>query len=387
LSVPAFSAVGQNPEMKLNDVIDTALHNNKQIAAFMLKVEESKELKKTAFAPGKTLFSYGFDQNNIAENGFPLKVWGVEQSFMFPTVYGAERNARQIQVSIAEAGLNNQKNTLAKNVSLVFLDYQTLLKKQKLYKTLDSLYNGLLANAEKRAETGDISRLEVMNIMAKKNQATLRLDAAKLDAVNAYEQLKVLMNYKGEFTVSTNVKLLKQITEIPKSLPVFNLLKNETDYHNSLIRVERNRMLPEFSANYFIGSNHYQDSRYYHGFEFGVALPLLYGSSKAKINAAKLSANAKRLSVENEINLINSELNQLLSEQSKYKALLDKYKSSGKPLVNEILETTLKSYKLGEIDFFQFVSSYETAIQMQLENLDNLLQYNKITLKIKYFSK
>ena len=387
LSVPAVSAFAQNPELKLNDAIDTAMYNNKQIAAYMLKVDESKKLKKTAFDPGKTLFSYGTDQNNIAENGFPLKVWGVEQSFSFPTLYGAESNARKIQVSIAEADLNNQKNTLAKNVSLAFVDYQILLNKQILYHTLDSLYNGLLANAEIRAEKGDISRLEVMNIKAKKNQATIRLDALKLDVANAYKHLKVLMHYQGEFTVSTNVELLTQIGEVPNSLPVFDLLKNETDYFNSLIRVEKNRMLPEFSANYFIGSNQYQDSRYYHGFEVGVALPLFYGSSKAKIQAARLSANAKKLSVENEIDLINNDLQKLISEQRKYKAMLDNYTSAGEPLVNEILETALKSYQLGEINFFQFVNSYETAIQMQFENFDNLLQYNKITSEIKYFSK
>ena len=89
-------------------------------------------------------------------------------------------------------------------------------------------------------------------------------------------------------------------------------------------------MLPDFSVNYFLGSNQYQNSKYYHGFQVGVALPLFLGSSKAKINAAKLSANARQLSTENQISLISNQLNQLLSEQLKYKALLDNYKSSEK---------------------------------------------------------
>ena len=104
-------------------------------------------------------------------------------------------------MTIAEANLNNQKNALTKNVSFAYFDYQTLLNKQKLYKTLDSLYNVLLTNAEKRAEKGDISRLEVMNIKAKKNQALIQLDALNIDVANAYKKLKVLMNYQGDFTV------------------------------------------------------------------------------------------------------------------------------------------------------------------------------------------
>lgn len=387
LCIPVISSFGQNSTMELNDVIETSLKNNKHIAAYTLNVEESKALKRSAFAPDKAVFSYGTDQNNIAENGYPLKVWGVEQSFSFPTLYQAESNAMQIQVKIAEANLNNQKNSLIKNVSFAFFDYQILLNKQKLYHTLDSLYSALLVNSEKRASKGDITQLEVFAIKAKKNQTTTHLNALKVDAANAYQQLKILMNYEGDFSVPSNLEPLAEIIEIPNTLPVFDVLQNDYEYYNSLVRIEKNRMLPDFTINYFLGSNQYQNIKYYHGFQIGVAFPLFYGSSKAKIQASKIAANAKQLSTENEINLLNNELSQLLSEQHKYKALLDNFKILGEPLMKAIMETALKSYEFGEINYFQFVSSYETAIQMQIEQLENLLKYNQTTLKIKYFSK
>ena len=87
ICVPIVSSFGQSPNMTLSDAIDTALQNNKQITAFELQVDESKALQKDRFCSRKNLFTYGTDQNNIAENGYPLKVWGVEQSFSFPTLY------------------------------------------------------------------------------------------------------------------------------------------------------------------------------------------------------------------------------------------------------------------------------------------------------------
>ena len=51
------------------------------------------------------------------------------------------------------------------------------------------------------------------------------------------------------------------------------------------------------------------------------------------------------------------------------------------------METALKSYELGEINYYQFVSSYESAIQIKLEQLENVLKYNQTTSEIKYFSK
>jgi cobalt-zinc-cadmium resistance protein CzcA len=387
IGIPSLFTFGQNPQLTLDDAIDTALQNNKQIAAAMLNVEERKVLKKTAFAPGKTMFTYGYDQSNIAENGYPLKVWGVEQNFSFPTLYSAESKARQTQVIIAEAALRNQKNAVTKNICIAYFNYQAFLNKHKMYQTLDSLYNVLLSNAERRAEKGDVSRLEVMNIEAKKNQTSIKINALALDADNAYERLKVLMNYKGTFTVPLPIQPLPAIKEIPNALPAFELLQNEVEFSNSLVRVEKNKMLPDFSINYFLGSNQYQNSETYHGFQVGVALPLFFGSSKASVNAAEISADAKQLSMENQINLINSQLKQLMSEQLKYKALLDNYKASSEPLLDEIMETALKSYELGEINYFQFVNSYETAIQMQLDYLDNVLKYNQTTSEIHYFSK
>ncbi len=383
-SIPAF---GQNTDMKLNEAIDIALRNNKQIAGYLIKVEESKVLKSTAFAPDKTIFSYGIDQNNIAENGYPLKVWGVEQNFSFPTLYSAESTSRQIEVSIAEANLNIQRNELVKNVSYSYFDYQTLLNKQKLYQTLDSLFNVLLANSEKRAAVGDVSRLEVLNIKAKKNQVSSWLNSLNVDIENTYKRLKVLMNYENDFTVPIAVELLPEIKVIPNALPVFDFLNYENDYYNSLISIEKNKMLPDISLNYFLGSNQFENGKYYHGFQVGVAVPLFYGNSNARINAAKLSANSKNFLIENEIILINNRLNQLLSEHLKYKALLDNYTLSGEPLMNEIMKTALKSYQLGEINFFQFVNSYETAVQIHFEHYDNILKYNHTISEIKYFSK
>lgn len=385
--IPAFSSFGQVPEMKLGNAIDTALKNNRLISAYILNVEESKALRRTAFSPGKTTIGYGTDQNNIAENGYPLNVWGIEQSFDFPTLYSAESNAMKIQVKIAEAKLNNQKNALKKNVSFAFFDYQYLLNKEQLYSTLDSMYSVLLANAERRGQKGDVTRLEIMNIKAKKNQIAIQLNAIKVDAENASQRLKVLMNYSGDFSVSSTIAPLPEINELPVSLPVFEVLQNESEYASSLIRIEKNRVLPDFSLNYFLGTNQFQDSKYYHGFQVGVALPLFYGSSKARIDMSKLSANAKQLSAENETALLKNELNQLLSEQFKYKALLENFKTSGEPLMNAIMETAIKSYEFGEINYFQFVSSYETAIQLQLEQLENVLNYNKAISEIRYFSK
>ena len=386
LLIPAFSSFGQNQNLELDSIIEIALKNNKEITAYNLKIDERAILRKTAFSIEKTNFTYGTDQNNVADNGFPLKIWGVEQNFSFPTLYSAESRAKAIEISIAETELNIRKNKLSKDVSIVFFEYQNFISKQQIIKTLDSLYSELLLNSEKRLQKGDLSRLEMLNIKAKKNQTTLSLSSIEIDIKNSYNKLKFLMNYENDFNLSNTIVILPS-TLIPyDTLIVFQLLKLQNNYAEALIKIEKNKLLPDFSANYFLGTNRYQNAQYYHGFQVGIAIPIFYGSQNAKINAAKISCEAQNLFLENEKEMINNKRSRLISEQSRNKDLLNNYYSSGKALQDEIMRTSLIAHQLGEIDFYQFINSSETAIQIQVEYIENILKYNILSTELLYFS-
>ncbi len=387
LLVPILSAIGQPSELSLKDVIGIALHNNQALVADSLRVEERIALKRTAFSPDKTNFSYGSDQNNIAENGYPLKVWGVEQSFNFPTLYSAEGKSRQIAVAMAETRLKIQKNELIQRVSDAFFNCQLLQHQQLLYQKLDSLYTQLQVNSEKKVSIGETGQLEVLNIRAKKSKISAQSRSLIIDLENGYKKLKTLMNHQAGFKITGKLELLPTTTMVPDSLPIFQLLKLENDYYYTLVKVAKNSTLPDLSVNYFLGSNHYDPSKYYHGFQVGVSLPLFFGSDKAKIEAAKISHNVQTLLSDNEVNIIHNRLNELINEQLKYKTLLDNYSTTGKPLHDEIMRTALKYYNLGEIDFYQFVNSYESAVQIQLEYFENLYRYNLSASAILNYSK
>ena len=171
LLIPFASGKAQDKSLSLVNVVEIALQNNKEIAAYRLKTDQSRLLEKTAYSFDKTTFAYGTDQNNIASNGYPLKVWGVAQNFRFPTYYSADNKSKKIETSISETEVNIKKNGLIRDVSIAYLEYQTLQNKLKIYNTLDSLYNLLLVSSEIRYSKGDVSNLDLLNMKAKKDQA------------------------------------------------------------------------------------------------------------------------------------------------------------------------------------------------------------------------
>ena len=52
----------------------------------------------------------------------------------------------------------------------------------------------------------------------------------------------------------------------------------------------------------------------------------------------------------------------------------------------EIIKTAEASYKHGEIDFFQYLQSIETAKEIELDYLENLNNYNKTIIAINYLT-
>ena len=388
LFTSAYTGFGQTKDLSLDDAIRIAIQNNKEINAYDLKVKESIALRPSAFTIDKTLVYYGYDQNNVAENGFPLNVLGLEQNFNFPTLYVAQGHANDVNISIAETELIRQKQLLSKDVSQAFHEIQYLLHRQQVFLKIDSLYRSFDNGMERRYQQGDISRLDLLNAKAKQQQINTTINELKYNLKSAYQKLQALIQYDSVFEISLQPMNLIPVKEFnPDSSPGIQLMKMRTNYQNAMLRVERNRMLPDLSLSYFIGTNSYTGSKYYQGFQFGVSLPLFYGVQQAKINANKISITIQENLLANDLTTLKAKQAVLSNELIKYQESVDLYLKSGKLLSEEIIRTSQTSYKMGEIDFFQFVLSIENALALTISYYENVSKYNQVALEINYLTK
>ncbi|NLJ43003.1 MAG: CusA/CzcA family heavy metal efflux RND transporter [Bacteroidales bacterium] len=374
--LPALSSTAQPRAMKLDEIISIAIAGNKEISAYSLKVKESIALKPTAFNPDKTSISYGYDENNIAPNGYPLKVWGVAQGISFPSLYSAEMKARKIDVSRAELELESRIQNLKKEISYCYYTIQNLKAKEALYKSIDSLYTDLIRNAESRYNKGDYSQLDLLNIKARRQQVKLDLDGTGYNIQAQYQKLRTLMNSQEDFFIAGEAEILVPEEKDIDSYPGVRLLKLQNSYSEALLRIERNKMLPDFSLSYFTGTNDYENSKNYNGFQVGVAVPIFFGSQKSRIKSSRISLDARQMLTDYEISSLKTKIDNYKKEQKRLAERIDYYNSSGKVLYEEILRTALISYQKGEIDLFRFTNSFENAVQIKTSYLDDVLQYN-----------
>ncbi|HPR60414.1 MAG TPA: TolC family protein, partial [Prolixibacteraceae bacterium] len=297
------------------------------------------------------------------------------------------RKTANRQVELAKNEYERAKNQLKKNVSSAYFDIVCLQCKLKKLSIIDSTYEGYSKAAKQKFEAGEISKLDLLNAQSKHSTVKMRHQQMLRDKEMAIEAFNALLQDENSHTV-----IFEPLSKIEPDLPQieneagYRLTADQVNLNKAMLKVEQNKLLPDITLGYFNGTNAYDNAQNYHGVHVGLALPLFFGSQKAKIDAARQSQLAAFYRQNDYKIRFEYALNSLLSELKKYSETLQYYEETGISLSEEIIEAATKSYEAGEIDFFRFVHSIENAIEIEIDYLDNLLKYNKAVLEINYLT-
>jgi cobalt-zinc-cadmium resistance protein CzcA len=383
LSTVAFS---QNSNAELDVLLGKAIENNKGIKASQLQVDKMKANIKTAYTFDKTTVYYSYDQNNLAVNNQPLKVFGVQQRFAFPTVYGAQKKVLTAEYEKESANFEIQKNKLNLEVSTVYNHIVYLQHQEKLYHYLDSLYQNFSKASDRRFELGETNYLEKITAQAKFRKISTMLSQIEKDKKAQYEILQSLVQLDEKIVIkNNNIEPLKILSNETSKSFYLSYLESITKNYKSQIKLQKQHWLPDLNIDYFQGKNNGLSQSLY-GFQVGVGIPLLYFGNKAKSKVAQLELQSWEQQKQNEEQKIDSYILQKTSELEKYREAINYYNQFGKKLSEEIIKVGTMSYKHGEIDFFQYIQSLDNATTIQVEYLESVLQYNKIQLDLQYLN-
>jgi cobalt-zinc-cadmium resistance protein CzcA len=383
LSTVAFSQ-NSNPELAV--LLGKAIENNKGIKASQLQVDKMKANIKTAYTFDKTTIYYSYDQNNLALNNQPLKVFGVQQRFAFPTVYGAQKKVLNAEYEKESANFEIQKNKLNLEVSTIYNHIVYLQHQEKLYHYLDSLYQNFSKASDRRFELGETNYLEKITAQAKFRKISTMLSQIEKDKKAQYEILQSLVQVDEKIVIiNNNIEPLKILSNETSKSFYLSYLESITKNYKSQIKLQKQHWLPDLNVDYFQGKNNGLSQSLY-GFQVGVGIPLLYFGNKAKSKVAQLELQSWEQQKQNEEQKIDSYILQKTSELAKYQEAINYYNQFGKKLSEEIIKVGTMSYKHGEIDFFQYIQSLDNATTIQVEYLESVLQYNKIQLDLQYLN-
>lgn len=379
-----FSGMAQENPKTLEDFQQMALENNAGLKAASLQKEEANALISSAFSFDKTTVFYEYDENNLAPNNEPLEVFGVQQGFLFPTVYFAEKNVNKRQFEMQNSQYELQKRKTEGLVAAVYYQFQFEKNRERVYQSLDSLYQNFAHAAQRRFELGETNYLEKITARAKQRQLETDYRQSREDVQIAMERLKAAVQSKDSLVIHQQpLEKLQLSLSSMEAHPAIDYYQNRTDFFEAKRSLEKQHLLPDISLSYSLGSNSGLSQNLY-AYQVGLKIPLLFSGNASKIKASKIAADVSQQQAEDYKIHLNSRKIQLLNEVSKYEEALSYYETEGKSLSEEILKTANIGFKNGEIDFFQYIQSLENAYEIELQYLENLNNYNQAVIAINY---
>lgn len=395
-----YNARAQQPKtINLHEAIQMALDSNLNIRSSAYSVEVQRSLKGASWDIGKTNIDIQYGQVNsyTKDNSFTIS-----QSFAFPTVYINQNRLANTNVKSSEWQLKTSQLETATQVKQVYWQLAYLYSKQKLLVYQDSLYSGFSRAAELKAKIGETNRLEMITARSQsfeiKNQ--LQLLVADMEVVN--RQLQTLMNTSIALYPADTV--LRSIDYVPTNdgsvltdNPSMGFINQQVEVSQLEKKLELSRALPEFSIGYFsqtmqgtqevngLARNFGPGDRF-SGIQAGIAIPLWFSPSTAKVKAAKIREQIASTNAAYYTQSLEGNYQSLLDEYKKYKASVDYYEKQAIPEASLIIDQSTLSYKAGAMDYSDYVLSLGRALTIKQNYLDALNNLNQTIISIEFIT-
>ena len=208
-------------------------------------------------------------------------------------------------------------------------------------------------------------------------------------------QQRITLAYTNLVKVVQSTDTLVIAKEAVLKTPISSITtgtSKELEYYQNrvaLLQAQRNfekqQLLPDIGLNYFQGTNPDLNNSLY-GYQLGLKIPIFFGGQSARIKAAGIAEEiAAEESKDYEIQ-ISAKFNALNAQLSQLRNSIQYFEREGVALSDEILKTAQGSFKNGEIDFYQYIQSLESAYEVKLDYLDKLHQYNDIVIEINFLT-
>lgn len=389
-----------NPPVLSTIDLPTAISNslavNPNTRVGTLGVQYKQALKGSVRDLGKTNINlmYGqynspipYDNNITITQNIPNPVYLKRLSELAE----ANINASRFQTRIYQSQIAFQVKSIYYN-----LLYRT--EQRKLNQELITLYERILRAAEVRFKTGETNILETYN-------ANTRLQEANAQLQQTNEYIRTHLQQIRQFTRDSSVENIADTILKEKAIavtldssilgnnPQLQELRSQIEVASKEIRVEKSKLLPDFSIGYFnqslVGthetdgvSKYYGVGKRFQGVELGISIPLFSKPQRARIRAAEINQQIQEAQVDAFYFGLFQRGTTLLSDLRRLQIQIDFYRNTAIPQANLLITTSQRAFEAGELDYYQLSQSINNAVDVRKQYIELLNQYNQTAIEL-----
>jgi cobalt-zinc-cadmium resistance protein CzcA len=385
-SLTATQAVGQ------------ALQANGTVQAARSALEAQQALRRTARDVGRTtiLGTYGQVNSPLSDN-----VLSIGQTLALPGYYQAQSNLSQAQIQGREQQLAQVQAELRRQVRL---SYEQAVHARHRLRTLrgqDSIYAEFLRAAQLRFKTGEVARLEPANALLAQGETQHLLAQARADYAIAQRQLQALLQAPQLVAIADSTVRLVPAPTAPSDTaalalaPQARVLQQQIVERQAETRVEQAAGLPQVTVGYTNQSlrgtyevdgraTTYEVGDRFQSVQAGVAIPLLRGPQKARVQAARLQEQVATSTYQRYRAEAAAQFDELRLRLQEQQQRVQFYEQTGLPQAAVIVRLSQRAYKAGETTYSELLLNLERALRVRTAYLDAVLAHNQTAIDLEY---
>lgn len=391
LCLPFASQAQNEPStLSLDQALEVGLENHPSVNNARLEVLSAQKMKGNVLQLPSTEFTYQYGQIN-SELKDPM--WQINQSFGSLLAHGQRSNYVNQQIALNETELALAQKQLKKEVKAAYYSwvYEHELLKQRQQEL--NLYSDYSQKIKLRYESGESDLLEKTLSESQYSNARNALEKQKDQVQIAENSLKQLLYDPDLGQISPAVDTLQAINFQAESLGnntntlLVDRSQKALNLSQSLVKLESSMFFPELSVGYF--NQNISDSevrlKNLQGWQVGVAFPIWFFPQKSKVSRAKIQEQQALNYREYMEYNVGQEIDKLLLQLSQTEKQLNYYTATALPQAEVILNTANLQLSQGEIDYFRYLQSITTAIQIKIDYLNSLNDYNQAVINLEFY--
>ncbi len=399
-----ISGINAQNKKTLPDLINTAISVSPKIKMLHSKLNVTKsriDIETNLPDPTLTVGLANLPTNSFSFTQEPMtgKVIGLSQAFPFPGKLSTAEEFKAIDTLIVKEEINDLKNEIRKNVSMLYYELGLAREEIKLAKESKELLKQIAEVVKSKYE---VSRANLQNVIQVEVQITRMEDKIEM------------LKGKEESTLSElNAILLRNEKTKIDSDTIFTIEKSQY-FNTTLVKLaEKNRPFLKaikFSEEKFKLKENLAEYSYYPNFKLalqysqrdyngitgvdfndffsvvvGITLPLNYGGKNtAKVNESKYLQEFNRDRYNSSMQILNQSFAKITAKLDEIRKRENLISKTLLPQAEQALEASLADYQVGRIDFVNVINAENDILKIKTDLIKIRTDYKKKIAELEF---
>jgi cobalt-zinc-cadmium resistance protein CzcA len=368
-------------KLDLGQLTRLGIEQNRDLNLALKRVDVQKTLVNTAYEMPKT--KVDLQVGNIQTPFVTDYTLGIVQNTELPKVYKMRKTFNESLVKVGESEYAVLKNDYRFNVANVYYELFYLQQVIDLLQTENLKLGEIEKVYKRRQELGETDGTDAagMNLRILENEMKINQVSNKINETQG--QLKLLLSssilpdlsfkhaqYSVDANISQNARLEMQQ----------NVIQNSAISTQN----EMNKLLPSINLG-FMNQSMLGSWRQFIGVA-GVEIPIFSKAQKARVEASRISTKIQETELEKLKFQLENEAAVLQKSLQSADATLSLIKNNVLIESDRLMQTSMKKYLAGQIEYFDWYLVYNQNISYKMELL-NLEKFRNLTItNIKYLT-